>query len=84
LIFHVGVVPSAKKELEALPKKVIQRVNAALECLAENPRPHGSLKIKGEDNLYRIRVGKYRVLYEIHDKTVTVLVVRIRHRKDAY
>jgi mRNA interferase RelE/StbE len=51
--------------------------------LADNPRPHGSLKLQGED-LYRIRVGSYRVIYEIHDAQVLVLVVRIRHRKDAY
>ena len=57
---------------------------AALDGLAENPRPHGCLKLQGEENSYRIRVGVYRAIYEIHAKKVLVLVVRIRHRKDVY
>jgi mRNA interferase RelE/StbE len=84
LTYHVDVAPSAKKELGALPAQMVRRITEALEGLADNPRPHGCLKLQGEENLYRIRVGKYRVVYEIHDKQVFVLVVRIRHRKDVY
>ena len=82
--YQVIVSPSAEKELERLPKKAIQRIMAALDGLAENPRPHGCLKLQGEENSYRIRVGVYRAIYEIHAKKVLVLVVRIRHRKDVY
>jgi mRNA interferase RelE/StbE len=69
---------------EALSKKLVERITEAMEGLAGNPRPRGSLKLKGEDNLYRIRVGDYRIVYEIHDDQVLILVIRIRHRKNRY
>ena len=75
---------SAEKDLERLPTATVQRLHEAIRDLASDPRPLGYKKLKGYGNMYRIRVGKYRVLYEIHDKTVIVLIVRIRHRKDAY
>jgi mRNA interferase RelE/StbE len=52
--------------------------------LAGDPRPHGCKKLRAKHDQYRIRIGDYRVIYEIDDKTVTVLIVRISHRKDAY
>jgi mRNA interferase RelE/StbE len=84
LTYQVSLAPSAKKELDVLPTKTVQRITEAMDGLAEDPRPRGSLKLQGEKNLYRIRVGTYRVIYEIHDEQVLVWVVRIRHRKDAY
>lgn len=82
--FTVRFSPSATKELEALPAEIQERVERAVVPLADNPRPLGSRKLKGADNQYRIRVGRYRVIYEIHEKEVVVLIVRISHRKDAY
>lgn len=76
--------PAAEKELDGLPKKAMQRVLRAIHDLAENPRPRDCKKLKGADNLFRIRVGRYRVIYAIFDKTITVVIVRVRHRKDAY
>ena len=73
----------ARKELERLPAEVQDRITHAIDELQNNPRPHGSKKLQGS-NEYRIRVGRYRVIYEIHEKTVVVLIVRISHRKDAY
>ena len=75
---------SAEKDLERLPAQIVLRVQHAIRELAANPRPPGYKKLKGYENTYRLRVGKYRVLYEVDDKTVTVLIVRIRNRKDAY
>jgi mRNA interferase RelE/StbE len=83
-VYRVVTSPSAEKELEKLPKKAVQRITRAIDELAENPRPRGCLKLQGEENTYRIRVGVYRVVYEIRDKEIVVLVLRIRHRKDAY
>jgi mRNA interferase RelE/StbE len=74
----------ARKDLEALPPKAQDRILAAVAGLGTNPRGQGSKKLKGVDDSYRIRVGDYRVVYEIHDDIVTVLIVRVRHRKDAY
>jgi mRNA interferase RelE/StbE len=80
----VQLTRSARKELEALPDEVQDRIVAAIEPLAERPRPPGCKKLKGAQNTYRIRVGEYRVIYEVDDKIAVVLVIRIRHRKDAY
>ena len=52
--------------------------------LADNPRPRGVEKLEGRENRYRIRVGDYRVIYEIHDEVLLVLVVRIGHRREVY
>jgi mRNA interferase RelE/StbE len=72
------------KELEKLPSKAVQRISNAIHGLADNPHPRGCKKLVGEENTYRIRVGEYRVIYEIHEREVLVLVVRVRHRKDVY
>ncbi len=54
------------------------------ETLAENPRPSGARKLKGEEDLYRIRPGGYRVVYRIKDRVITVTIIRVRHRRDIY
>ena len=81
--YTIEYARSARKELERLPSEMQDRITHAIGELQENPRPPGSKKLKGSDK-YRIRVGRYRVIYEIHSKAVIVLIVRISHRKDAY
>jgi mRNA interferase RelE/StbE len=76
--------PSADKALRKLPVKVQRRIAAATDTLADDPRPSGCIKLEGEENLYRIRVGEYRIVYTIQDETLIVLVVRVAHRKDVY
>ena len=75
--------PSAVRDYKKLPDHEIHAINNAVDALAGNPRPQGYRKLKDRD-AYRIRVGNYRVIYEINDKQVTVLVIRIRHRKEVY
>lgn len=82
--FQVIVTKSAQKELERLPAAATSRIREAIDGLSQNPKPPGVKKLKGEVNTYRIRLGDYRVVYEVHNKEVLVLVIRIRHRKDAY
>jgi mRNA interferase RelE/StbE len=60
--YQVVMAPPAEKELGDLPNKAVRRITAALDGLADDPRPHGCLKLQGEENLYRIRVGAYRVI----------------------
>jgi mRNA interferase RelE/StbE len=60
------------------------RLVEAAEALATDPRPVGVKKLQGDDNLWRIRVGAYRIVYEIHDEQLTVLVIRVGNRKDIY
>jgi mRNA interferase RelE/StbE len=82
--YKVVLARAARKDLESLAARLQDRIMAALENLKDNPRPPGSKKLKGTVNTFRIRAGQYRVVYEVHDKEVMVLVIRVRHRKDAY
>jgi mRNA interferase RelE/StbE len=76
--------PSVDKELRKLPRVIQKRIVAAVEDLQDDPRPRGCVKLKGEEELWRIRVGDYRVVYAIRDDQLIVLVVRVAHRKDVY
>lgn len=82
--YRVELNEQARRELAALPKDAQARIRAKVQALADDPRPPGSKKMEGEDNLYRIRVGVYRVLYRVHDDVLLVLVVKIGHRGDVY
>ncbi|MGD9857553.1 MAG: type II toxin-antitoxin system RelE/ParE family toxin [Planctomycetaceae bacterium] len=84
MAYRVELKPRADKELRALPQSVQLRVVRALRDLSENPRPAGVKKLAGETDLYRIRVGDYRVVYQIQDERLLVLVVRVAHRRDVY
>ncbi|HHE70777.1 MAG TPA: type II toxin-antitoxin system RelE/ParE family toxin [Chloroflexi bacterium] len=75
---------SAAREFRSLPTKLKFRVGATVDSLRENPRPPGVRKLVGHERLYRIRVGRYRVVYEIDDKGQQVLITRIRHRREVY
>ena len=55
-----------------------------IDQLAENPRPQGCKKLKGDDNLWRVRAGDYRIVFSIHDDLLLVLVIRIAHRREVY
>jgi len=84
MTYAVLFKPSARKALAKLPRSVQVRLIEAAEALAQNPRPPGVKKLQGDENLWRIRVGAYRIVYEIHDARLVVLVVRIGDRKDIY
>lgn len=76
--------PSTKKDLRKISKGEVPRIVEAVESLSSQPRPPGSRKLSGSDLTYRIRVGDYRVIYEIYDKVILVEVVKVGHRKDVY
>ena len=83
--YRVLIKASAAKEIEAVdPKKDRQRIVAAIRSLADDPRPPGCEKLAGEDDRYRIRVGRYRIIYSIEDKELLVFVVQVGRRKDVY
>lgn len=75
---------AARRELEALDMVMVQRLFPAIESLTREPRPRGCRKVRGADNLWRIRIGDYRVLYTIDDHARMVDILAIRHRSDAY
>ena len=82
--YNITFARSARKELEGLDVKYSERIIQKIEMLVINPRPPGCEKLKGEENLWRIRIGNYRVIYSISDKNKIVDIVIIRDRKDAY
>ena len=75
--------PTAEKELNTIPTKFAEQIIRKIDLLANNQRPMGVKKLKN-DTSYRIRVGTYRVIYEINDKNKAITIYKIRHRKDAY
>jgi mRNA interferase RelE/StbE len=82
--YDVIIKPSAEKQLDKLAKATRIRVLDKLEDLRHDPRPEGAVKLKRADDLWRIRIGDYRVIYQILDDRLLVIVVRVSHRKDAY
>ena len=82
--YDVFIKPSALKELEAVDsKKDRQRIVRAISALAEDPRPPGCRKLSGKDK-YRVRSGQYRILYEIQDEALVVVIVKLAKRREAY
>jgi mRNA interferase RelE/StbE len=77
------MAPAAVKQMRSLQPSTNRRLNKAIEALGENPRPSGSVKMK-VDGSYRIRVGDYRVIYDVDDARRSVLVTAVRHRREAY
>ena len=82
--YRVTFARSARRELERLDSPTVTRVWSKIEALARNPRPVGCVKLVGPQNLWRIRIGDYRVVYSIDDAARVVDIVTVRHRKDAY
>ena len=82
--YGITFARSARKELEALDAKIINRIFPKIESLSGNPRPNNCIKLRGSRNLWRMRVGNYRVIYTINDKTKFVDIIAVRHRRDAY
>lgn len=82
--YKVEIARRAVKSLARLPRREQQRIRAAIDLLADEPRPPGCAALKGEERAYRVRVGDYRIVYEVYDDRLVVLVVRVGHRRDIY
>jgi mRNA interferase RelE/StbE len=82
--YTVTFARSARKELQSLSPDLASKILDKIEALAIEPRPAGCRKISGSSSLWRVRVGEYRVIYDIDDKTRTIDVSVVRHRKEAY
>jgi mRNA interferase RelE/StbE len=74
----------AERDFRDLPKSVQLKLVPKIDSLADEPRPRGVKKLEGEEELYRIRVGDYRVIYQVQDKALIVLVIKIADRKEVY
>ncbi len=84
MVYAVEFAPGADRELRKLAPQIQTRLQPRIDALANNPRPPRARKLRGAGELWRIRVGEYRIVYEIRDKVLLVLIVRIAHRREAY
>ena len=82
--YAVLIPKPVQKQLDNLPEDVNSRIVEKILSLAEEPRPLGVKKLKGFENEYRVRVGDYRVRYEVNDEILTVVVLQCKHRRDIY
>ena len=83
MTYRLDFTAGAARQLRKLPESIRDRLAPHLSAVADNPRPAGAKKLKSTDG-YRIRVGDYRILYEIHDADAQVLIVNVGHRREVY
>ena len=84
MAFRIEWKKSTRKDLRKLPSATVDKIIEAVEGLAENPFPHGVEKLSGSEHAYRIRLGDYRIVYEVVAESKLVEIQRVRHRKDVY
>lgn len=85
MTYRIELAPRAVRQFKRLPKRVQLRLRDAIDTLAGNPRPAGAAQLSGqEERLYRVREGDYRIIYQIQDDVLLVLVVGVGHRRDIY
>jgi mRNA interferase RelE/StbE len=82
-VYKVYFRESVEKDLNTIPKKDLKRILQRIKMLEDNPRPPGCEKLTGQER-YRVRQGKYRIVYSIQDYELTVWIVKIGHRKNVY
>lgn len=82
--YRIDFTTAAARQVKKLPRPARDRILGAIEGLTDDPRPHGARKLVGEQTSWRIRVGDYRVIYDVFDAQLTITVVRAAHRREAY
>ncbi|NJM22701.1 MAG: type II toxin-antitoxin system RelE/ParE family toxin [Richelia sp. SM1_7_0] len=82
--YEVTFSKGALKQFQKLSPELQERIQTKIDELADNPRPDGVAKLKNGDNRYRIRVGYYRILYDISDNILLIIIVRVGHRREVY
>lgn len=84
MTYAIEFTSAAARQMWKLPRAIRDRILDAAESLSTNPGPSGSRKLVGEETAWRIRVGDYRVIYDIYDEALLVTVMRVAHRRDVY
>ncbi len=82
--YQIEFSRQADRQFRNLPSQIQQRLKSRIDSLAATPRPYGSEKLSGADQLYRIRVRDYRIVYTVKDDRLLVLVVKVGHRREVY
>ena len=83
-MFEIEYTKAARKDLRKLDQATRDRIGASIDHLASDPHPPGSRKMVGSEALFRIRVGDYRVIYEVRNKLLTVFIIKVGHRGNIY
>ena len=83
-IYQIDWKSSALRELKRLDRQIVPRIVTAVEALSSSPFPPGIKKLHGGESAYRIRIGDYRVVYEVYSNRLIIEITRVRHRKDVY
>jgi len=84
MAYTIYILPAAVKALATMPRADQLRIRNRIDSLADNPRPPGVTKLRGTDDLYRIRARDYRIVYRVENVRLVVLVIRIGHRREVY
>ncbi len=83
-MFQVFIAKTAEKQLKKLPMEIQRKVAAVIVSFAVDPHPYGSKKLSGTISTFRVRVGKYRIIYDVDKSTVTITVLKLGHRSEIY
>lgn len=88
MTYRVDIAPAAQRDMKklwkSLPKKDVNAISKAITSLENDPRPANAKKLSGGESLYRLRVGNYRLIYQVRDSVAIVLVLKLADRKDVY
>lgn len=82
--YSLSYRPSVEKDLQSIPRSFVARIIARIERLPSDPFPFQSAKLQGAERLYRLRVGDYRIVYEVDSDALHIIVQYVRHRRDVY
>lgn len=82
-MYSLKILPSAQRDLDRLHSKIFNKIKSEIISLTENPRHYGAIKLTNEDG-YRIRIGDYRFLYRIDEKSKEIFIYRVKHKREAY
>ena len=81
--YRVEITRAAQRDLRRIPRPVRDRIETAIRLLSNNPFPHGSVKLRGADRTWRLRHGRFRVLYEVHSDILLVMIVKVARRSES-
>lgn len=84
MAYELEVKRSAAKGLRRVPRDILEQSIAVIDTLASEPRPHGCIQLVGHENLYRVRIGDWRIIYEVDDPESLVTILAVKHRREIY
>ena len=84
MTYRLKITDTAEKQWRRIARSAQERVRSRILALADEPRPRGCVKLRGDPKTYRIRIGDYRVIYDVDDEDRTVTILKVKHRRDVY